>query len=215
MNKGFVQSSRHFKDWLSRPGKFTMFHELYYGQTNVLPADKTDKIKYRLEVTMNHFLESDTLKEMAYNEQIEFLEAEKFRILQVGKLKIYVVLDLLYRDYERDKWVIVDWKTGKQSEEDPYQLALYALYLLETYPIPSYKNIIIRNEYLLDGTSTEHQLDPVTLDKVQEIIGTSTEWMNEYLDDVHLNKPLPLDQFPKTDDKRTCQRCNFYELCFS
>lgn len=215
LNAGFIDSSRKYDSWLTRPNKVTMFHEMYYGNTKILPKQKIDKIKQRLAVTMKHFLHSDTIKEMAYNEDIEFLEAEKFRILRVGKLKVFVVLDLLYRDTKHNKWIIVDWKTGKQSEEDPYQLALYALYLLEAYSIPSYKDIIIRNEYLLEGTKNEYQLDPVTLEKVQELMGTSVEWMNEYLEDVQLNKPLPLHHFPKTENTRMCHQCNFYEICSS
>ncbi len=215
LNKGFIDSTRHYKNWIERPKKTTMFHELYYGQTKKLPKEKVEKITHRLNVAMKHFLSSKTMQELAYNEQIEFLEAEKFRILEVGKLKVFVVLDLLYKDLERNKWVIVDWKTGKQSEEDPYQLALYVLYLLQSYSIPDLNNIVIRNEYLLEGNSVEHQLDQVTLEKVQELIGTSVEWMTGYLEEPSENKPLSIENFPKTSDQRACRYCNFYELCFS
>ncbi|MDQ0300782.1 CRISPR/Cas system-associated exonuclease Cas4 (RecB family) [Salibacterium salarium] len=214
LNKGFVDSTKRYSNWWDRPKKTTMFHEIYYGNTSQLPQSKVDKITHRLHVTMHHFLTSQTMKELAYNEQIEFLEAEKFRILQVGQLKVFVVLDLLYKDLDRTKWVIVDWKTGKQSEEDPYQLALYVLYLLQTYEVDSLDDIIIRNEYLLEGEHVEHQLDPVTLEKVQELIGSSVEWMTKYLEDASENQPLPLESFPQTSDQKACTYCNFYELCF-
>ncbi|MFB4165545.1 PD-(D/E)XK nuclease family protein [Alteribacillus sp. JSM 102045] len=215
LNKGFIDSTRRYNEWVQRPKKTTMFHEVYYGKTNQLPKDKIEKISHRLNVTMKHFLSCKTMKELAYNENIEFLEAEKFRILEIGKLKVYVVLDLLYKDREHNKWVIVDWKTGKQSEEDPYQLALYVLYLLQAYPISDLNNIVIRNEYLLEGEAVEHQLDQVTLEKVQELIGTSVEWMTDYLEEASENKPLPLEKFPQTSDQQSCHYCNFYELCFS
>ncbi|WP_240375819.1 PD-(D/E)XK nuclease family protein [Bacillus piscicola] len=214
LNQGFIEAIKYGDKWFQKPNKSTMLHELYYGNTKKLPADKIAKIKERLQVTMPHFLKSKTLNEFAYNDKVEFLEAEKFRILHIGNVKVYVVLDLLYRDLNRDKWVIVDWKTGKQTAEDPYQLALYALYLLQSYPIPSYTDIVIRNEYLVEGTSIEHQLDPVALEKVQELIGSSVEWMNEYVEDVPSNQPLPLESFPKREDQRACHFCNFYELCF-
>ncbi|MFZ4453343.1 PD-(D/E)XK nuclease family protein [Salibacterium aidingense] len=215
LNQGFIDSTRHFDHWKQQPKKRTMFHEIYYGNNPRLPASKVEKITQRMHLALKHFLNSRTMQEMAYNEQIEFLESEKFRILQIGQLKVFVVLDLLYKDLDRNKWVITDWKTGKKSEEDPYQLALYALYLLENYEVESIDDIIIRNEYLLEGEAAEHQLDPVTLEKVQELIGTSVEWMTDYLEVPSENQPLPLEQFPQTSDQRACSFCNFYELCFS
>ncbi|SDH41576.1 CRISPR/Cas system-associated exonuclease Cas4, RecB family [Alteribacillus persepolensis] len=215
LNKGFIDSTRRYRSWLERPKKTTMFHELYYGQTSKLPVEKVEKIKHRLHTTVHHFLTSKTMQELAFNEHIEFLEAEKFRILEVGKLKVFVVLDLLYKDHHHNKWIIVDWKTGKKSDEDPYQLALYVLYLLQEYNIPDLNHIIIRNEYLLEGEAVEHQLDEVTLEKVQELIGTSVEWMTSYLSDPSQNKPLPIERFEQTSNTRACQYCNFYELCYS
>ncbi|MGY4690595.1 PD-(D/E)XK nuclease family protein [Salibacterium sp. K-3] len=215
LNEGFLDSTRRMEQWRQKPKKTTMFHEIYYGQSNQLPAGKVDKISARMQSAAGHFLESRTMQELAYNENIEFLESEKFRILYVGNLKVFVVLDLLYKDTERNKWIIADWKTGKKSEEDPYQLALYALYLLENYDVERLEDIIIRNEYLLEGEAVEHQLDPVTLEKVQELIGTSVEQMTEYLESPLENQPLPLEQFPQTTDERACRFCNFYELCFS
>ncbi|MFB5663350.1 PD-(D/E)XK nuclease family protein [Alteribacillus sp. HJP-4] len=215
LNNAFIESTRKYDLWYQKPKKTTMFHEIYYGKTKQLPSEKIEKIKGRHEVAVKHFLNSTSFKEIAYNPNIEFLEAEKFRILKIGSLKVFVVLDLLYRDHYNNKWVIVDWKTGKQSEEDPYQLALYALYLLEAFPIPGLDNIVIRNEYLLEGTHVEHSLDPVTLEKVQELVGVSVDRMTDFLESPTENKPMALDAFPQTTDQRACSRCNFYELCFS
>lgn len=214
LNNGFLDSTRRKEQWFKHPNKTTMFHEIYYKETNQLPTEKVEKITHRLQVAMQHFLSSQTVHELK-TQSIDVKEAEKFRVLRIGQLKVYVVLDLLYYDRSKNHWVIVDWKTGKQSEEDLYQLALYVLYLMNAYSIPHHQDIVIRNEYLLEGDVAEQQIDEVTLEKVQELIGTSVDWMYSLLEDPSQNQPLPLEEFPKTDNKNTCRFCNFYELCYS
>ncbi|MFC5713194.1 PD-(D/E)XK nuclease family protein [Thalassorhabdus alkalitolerans] len=213
MNRAFIHSTRHLDDWLNKPKHWDMLHEIYYGESR-LPSDKVSKMKSRLEVVIAHFLSSRTFQDILNKEKMQFIEAENFRHLMVGQLKVFVVLDLVYKDKEQNKWIIVDWKTGKKSEEDPYQLALYALYLQEAFSIKDLDDIVIRNEYLLEGTYEEHQLSPVTLEKVQELMGMSVDRMFDYLEEPGINRPLSIESFEQTTDTRKCSRCNFLEFCF-
>ncbi len=214
LNKGFIESTRKEHLWHNRPKHYTMLHEIYYSQTNTLPESKTKKITDRLHTTVKNFFASQSFADVLNKENMRFIESEKFRYMKVDGIKIFVVMDLVYKDLQQGKWVIVDWKTGKSSEEDRNQLALYALYLQQKYNIESLDEIVIRNEYLLEGTNVEHQLTSHDLVNVQRLYQISMEQMQNYLLDSNQNQPLPIEQFPMQDNPRICARCNYQELCF-
>ncbi|WP_163527612.1 PD-(D/E)XK nuclease family protein [Halobacillus ihumii] len=214
LNKGFIESTRKEHLWQTRPKHYTMLHEIYYSQTNTLPESKTKKITDRLHTTVKNFFASQSFADVLNKENMRFIESEKFRYMKVDGIKIFVVMDLVYKDLQQGKWVIVDWKTGKSSEEDRNQLALYALYLQQKYNIESLDDIVIRNEYLLEGTNVEHQLTSHDLVNVQRLYQISMEQMQNYLLDSNQNQPLPIEQFPMQDNPRICAHCNYQELCF-
>ncbi|MFG6113856.1 PD-(D/E)XK nuclease family protein [Halobacillus sp. MO56] len=214
LNQGFIDSTRREHLWHDKPKHYTMLHEIYYSQHDRLPENKIAKIQKRLGTAMNNFLTSQTFQDIQSPENIRFVESEDFRYMMVGDVKIYIVMDLVYRDLIEDKWVIVDWKTGKASAEDRNQLALYALYLKQRYNIDSLDKIVIRNEYLLEGYHKEHALNSADLINVQNLFGMSIQEMSKYLIDVEKNEPVDINQFPMYQEERKCARCNYQELCF-
>ncbi|SDP58367.1 PD-(D/E)XK nuclease family protein [Halobacillus aidingensis] len=214
LNRGFIESTKKEHLWMNRPKHYTMLHEIYYSQTDTLPETKVRKITDRLQKTVANFYSSKTFTDVRNKEQMKFMESETFRFLKTDEAKVYIVMDLVYKDLTNGKWIIVDWKTGKSSDEDRNQLALYALYLQHKHGIESIDDIIIRNEYLVDGTHVEHQLTEQDLINVQHLYQISMEQMKLYLEDAEKNQPLPIEQFPMQDDPRVCARCNYQELCF-
>ncbi|WP_281974446.1 PD-(D/E)XK nuclease family protein [Halobacillus litoralis] len=215
LNRGFIESTKKEHLWQNRPKHYTMLHEIYYSQTNTLPEGKISKITDRLDTTVKNFFASQTFSDVLNKENMKFIESETFRFMKTDGIKIFIVMDLVYKDLKRNKWVIVDWKTGKSSDEDRNQLALYALYLKQKHNIHSLEDIIIRNEYLVDGTHVEHQLTEQDLINVQHLYQISMEQMRSFLEDASKNQPLPIGQFPMQEDPRVCARCNYQELCFS
>ncbi|WJE15555.1 PD-(D/E)XK nuclease family protein [Halobacillus sp. ACCC02827] len=214
LNRGFIESIKKEHLWMNRPKHFTMLHEIYYSQQQKLPEQKVKKITSRLQNTVKNFYASQTFADVLKKDRMEFIDAETFRFMKSDGVKIFVVMDLVYKDTSENKWIIVDWKTGKSSEEDRNQLALYALYLKQKYDIESLDDIIIRNEYLVEGTYVEHQLTEQDLINVQNLYQVSMKEMQRYLEDPEKNAPLPLQQFPMQDNPRICAHCNYQELCF-
>ncbi|MFD1019866.1 PD-(D/E)XK nuclease family protein [Thalassobacillus hwangdonensis] len=214
LNQGFIESTKKEHLWHDKPNRYTMLHEIYYSQHQQLPKEKIEKIKSRLDAAIVHFFKSRTFSDIQKKEKMQFIESEKFRFMTVGDVKIYVVMDFLYRDLKSDKWIIVDWKTGKASSEDRNQLALYALYVKQRFNIESLDQIVIRNEYLLEGTHQEYKLNEADLTNVQNLFGMSIQEMMKYLDDISKNQPMDLEHFPQYQEERKCSRCNYQELCF-
>ncbi|WP_173918406.1 PD-(D/E)XK nuclease family protein [Halobacillus sp. Marseille-Q1614] len=214
LNRGFIESTKKEHLWQHRPKHYTMLHEIYYSQTNTLPAGKIEKITERLHTTVKNFYASTSFADVLNKKDMRFLESEKFRYMMINGVKIFIVMDLVYKDLKNNRWVIVDWKTGKSSEEDRNQLALYALYLKQKYNIDSLEVIVIRNEYLLDGTSVEHTLTEHDVMNVQRLYNISIEHMQSLLADESKNAPKPLDSFPMQTNPKICAMCNYQELCF-
>ncbi|MCA0985308.1 PD-(D/E)XK nuclease family protein [Halobacillus yeomjeoni] len=215
LNRGFVESIKKEHLWNNRPKHYTMLHEIYYSQSNQLPESKVEKINVRLNAAVENFFKSKTYIEVSKQDEMEFIDSESFRHMKADDVKIFVVMDLVYKDLQKNRWVIVDWKTGKKSEEDRHQLALYALYLKQKYNIQSIEDIIIRNEYLVEGTHVEYQLTEQDLINVQHLYQISMEEMKKYLADEKKNEPLPIHEFPVQEKPHICARCNYQELCFS
>jgi CRISPR/Cas system-associated exonuclease Cas4 (RecB family) len=102
-------------------------------------------------------------------------------------------------------------KTGKESEDDRKQLALYALYLSKEHSIPI-DDIVIRNEYLLSGTSREYVLTQFDIEAAKQVMNESIYSMQQFLEDKAYNKPLDIEYF-ETNTTMKCNSCNYKEKC--
>ncbi|ALS77004.1 hypothetical protein AUC31_06845 [Planococcus rifietoensis] len=211
LNQGFWESMNSKLLWEMKPKHYTMFHEIYYE--GKLMSEKIEEIKYRLNVCMKHFLASHTFQEIQSRNKTEVFEFEQFRSMKWNGIKVFIVMDMVYRDLENNKWIIVDWKTGKASDEDRGQLALYAKYLKDKFKLKDFSEIEVRNEYLLEGFHKTYKLTRHDIENINFVFELSNEKMSLLLEDPIENKPLDLENFEKTIYESKCMRCNFKELC--
>ncbi|WP_078553930.1 RecB family exonuclease [Bacillus alkalicellulosilyticus] len=210
LNQAFIDSVRNKELWFQKPSRYKMLHEIYYSGS--LQAHDKQRIEERLEACLKHFLASETFTEVTTNKNLTFIEAEQFHTMMINQVKVYVVMDFLYHDLKRDKWIIVDWKTGKESADDQKQLALYALYVKENRRIPL-EQIEIRNEYLVSGTSKTYQVTEADIEALRKQIELSVVEMNKYVIDEDTNQPVELSFFKKTEHEKKCQSCNYKQIC--
>ena len=66
--------------------------------------------------------------------------------------------------------------------------------------------------YLATGEERRVELSEAALNEAREKIRTSMSEMRSLLDDVDENVAL-LEDFPQTEDKSRCLRCNFRQFC--
>lgn len=211
LNTAFIDSVKRKELWFAKPNYYTMLHEIYYNGS--LPEEKVHDIQERLDVCINNFYSSKTFTDIAHKKQMKFIESERFRYMTLNGIKVIIVMDFVYRDIENGKWIIVDWKTGKESFEDRNQLALYAMYLQQAFKVKDLSEIEIRNEYLLTGTNRSYHLNEEDLQRLKEMFGLSIQSMLNFIEDPQNNKPVDLEHFEKTEYEKKCDRCNFKELC--
>lgn len=149
---------------------------------------------------------------MVSSPSLEVASPQSFRSINVYDHKVYAPFHSLFKNPVTDEFTIVDWKTSKQTKDDLFQLAIYALYVLAEYNI-SVDEIKVRNEYLLSGSSRTYQLTLHEIEAILWQVDTSIDYMKTFLEDSEVNQPLPLEHFPKADTPASCHGCAFKELC--
>lgn len=210
LRTAFLDSRDHGDEWFQKPNRYTMLFDMYYD--GELPEQGVREIHERLRTCLQNFLHSKSFRELTSSQNMKVMESEKFRSIEMNGVKVYAVMDTIYHDTEKDKWIIVDWKTGKHSSDHIGQLAVYAFYLMKKWDIPLEK-IVIRNEYLLTGSCHTYHLTSDDINAMVEQMDESVQAMETYQHDGETNEPVPLEQFQPTSHTFRCQRCNYKEIC--
>lgn len=210
LNEAYKQSKQEAV-WAAKPSRSTMFFDMYYN--GALNKDEVAIYQQRLHIIFAHFLNSYTVQQLLQNGQyIDLQQAEEFRTITIQDVTVFLVMDMLYKDRRTDRWVIVDWKTGKSTAEDRQQLALYAYYVHKTLRVPL-AQIEVRNEYLLDGKHVNTTLDDVDLDIFMHLYRDSIRAMKSLQADLLTNEPLELEHFACTEFQQRCDQCNYKQIC--
>ncbi|MBE6051293.1 MAG: PD-(D/E)XK nuclease family protein [Clostridium sp.] len=187
-----------------------MLQEYYYGDK--LSDNTIEEIKKRIEFCSRGILKSRSYKAIS-NKNLKILEVDegKFDYIIISGVKVYALIDFLYVD-EEGNYVIVDWKTGKESEYDKEQLMVYALYVMERYKVPLDK-IIGRVEYLLYEDSVDYRFTKEDEIDIKNRIDLDLNVINAFLEDKEINRPRPKEDFLKCDNLKKCSRCKFKKIC--
>lgn len=209
LNRAFQMSTKMPQLWQERPSKYPMLHEIYYD--GVVSQEAIAEMNERIDGCTTHFYKSKSYETLT-NPSTHIVQVERFDRMILEETPIYVSLDVLYKDHE-GTWYIIDWKTGYEYEDDPLQLALYALFVMDKYTLASLDNLVIRNEYLFLGKTKEYTLSNDLLHRIDYTMKASIEEMKKYLVDVEQNQPVDVTDFPAYPEPKKCQRCPFQELC--
>lgn len=194
--------------FVQHPNRVPMLHEFYYGYG---PSDElVEKINERITLCAHNLASSPILREIGEGGG-EVLSCEQFDTFELEGTPVYAVPDLIYRRTDGGL-LIVDWKTGRQDEQNLEQVALYGYYAQEKFDVPA-DQITIRLEYLEAGTGVELTLSDEMLAEVKAKAVSGMIEMRSYLDDAELNRAKPREAFPLTPYRQQCLRCNYLELC--
>ena len=206
------QSSR--KDSILRWNEYpkgNMLLEYYYD--GKLEREDILEIKERIEQCVENIFESKTFFDINKGEYLDILEVDEgnFDYFFHEGVKVFALIDLLYLDNDRNI-VIVDWKTGKQNEEDREQLLVYLLYVMEKYNVPVEK-VKGRVEYLLQGEHVEYSFTNDDVEHIKNRISLEINVINALLVDENNNIPKDKDTFIMCDEDFKCNKCKYRILC--
>ncbi|BFK80547.1 hypothetical protein I3900191A7_06920 [Clostridium baratii] len=206
------QSSR--KDSILRWNEYpkgNMLLEYYYD--GKLERENILEIKERIEQCVENIFESKTFFDINKGEYLNILEVDEgnFDYFFHEGVKVFALIDLLYLDNDRNI-VIVDWKTGKQNEEDREQLLVYLLYVMEKYNVPVEK-VKGRVEYLLQGEHVEYSFTNDDVEHIKNRISLEINVINALLVDENNNIPKDKDTFIMCGEDFKCNKCKYRRLC--
>ena len=192
----------------SMKNKTALFEHEYETAT----PDKVWKKNYDEVVEcLKAFYESPVLEEIknTSHDKIISIESMNGAYFSFSEDKYFVKLDLAY---EKDGGIeIVDWKTGS-SESGDFQFKLYTLYAAEELDVP-HDTISLTEYKLQSGESAIHKFSKEDLAATEEYIKNSIQEMKDSLSDKAENAAVMKD-FPRTEDEKICEYCNFKKICF-
>lgn len=131
-------------------------------------------------------------------------------IFEVPPYRAISAPDLVIR--EKGRVVIVDWKTGKESEADRVQMAAAAVWAEEKLGDGG-EEIEGALVYTESGATRKIGLDREERERVKKIIRDDMAAMAACLRDPEKNIPRGEECFPRRDNPGFCRYCEFQEIC--
>lgn len=196
------------KRWRENAKHNRNLFEHYYNLE--ISPERRAGIRERLFNCLENFCAHPLVERLVSAEPGAWLAIEELDTFEVDRVPVFVKLDCAAR--LDGNTVIIDWKSGKPSDRDFDQVACYALYAMQKWKA---KFDVIRAQlvYLLGNETKEESVAAEQALAMQEKIVSSIHAMRERLVDLAANKARE-DDFPMTDNRRICARCNFHEICF-
>ena len=194
--------------WKEAPNKKVHFEDHHY-QIDIL-KEQTEKLRKNLEKSAQFFLESKDCQPAREAHPDSWRSLESMSTYQFLGIKVYAVPDFAYIDKD-GVLHIWDWKTGKQREDDIFQLHSYALYACEKWQSDP-EQIMLHAGYLNEEKVLSMPADFNVLSGVQDKMSASIKEMME----VHFDPdedPVLMENWPRTPDEKKCRRCQFREIC--
>lgn len=211
LNEAWKESKILARDpspWEASPKKYLFLYEFYYGYG--ISPDVIKKIKEKLRLSVENLISCPSLKELAET-GTEMKLVENMDTFDLFDTPVYAIPDLVYKRAD-GKWIVVDWKTGKENDTHPAQINVYCMYLRDKMGV-DVKDMLGRVEYLLTGTSRDVEVTGETFAEAENDIKESIEEMRAALSDPEENIPFDMYSYPLAKHKRFCRWCSFYELC--
>ena len=197
--------------WIRRPKGPTNLREHYFGELDALSIERTGEIAERIYTSLRSFCAGPYPKLLARVPTSDFRNVEVLDSMLIDEQTVYVKPDLAFIHPDDGLLWLVDWKTGRARLEDDLQLATYALFAESKWGAkPEQVRGVL--SYLATGEERRVELSEVALAEARDKIRSSMSEMRSLLDDVDENVAL-VEDFPQTEDKTRCQRCNFRQFC--
>jgi len=152
---------------------------------------------------------SGLIESFSHLPQESFLRIDELDNFNFEGIKVFAIPDFAVK--HNNKYTLYDWKTGKPSEKDIFQLSCYALYAMHKWKIDAHQIVIIP-VYLTENEVSFKPIIPIEVNKIKDYMIESIEEMRSTLSNVKENK-ADIELCPKTNNSWRCRRCKFQEIC--
>jgi len=202
--EGWAQSTD--KKWQENVKKNLNLFEHYYKREL---SRETLHLKIKKAVDcIDNFYGLGLLEQLTGLKADNFLAIDELDGFIMDGVKVFAVPDFAVKE---DKYTLYDWKTGKPSDKDIFQLSFYILYAQSKWGAPV-DSVQIIPVYLNDPQVTLKSVTPCNLEEVADYAKKSMAAMRAVLPDPAVNE-ASIDLCPKTTNLRRCDFCRFKEIC--
>ncbi len=198
--------------WVHRPKQKLLLHEHYYGSSEDRNRERTDWAANRVYTSLKHFVEGPFPSLLARVPAANYRSIEDLASIEIAGATVYVKPDLAFVHPDNGQLWLVDWKTGRPSEKDAFQVATYALFAEQSWGVNP-ESIVGVLAYLSSGETRELRVDGEALGEAKSRIQGSIERMRSLLVVPEDNEGV-IEDFPPTENVDACTRCSFLQLCY-
>jgi len=165
------------------------------------------KIKKAVDCITNFYLSGLADKFFALDAKA-FLSIDELDGFYLDGVKVFAVPDFAAKGA---RYELYDWKTGKPSDKDIFQLSFYILYAKYKWAVEP-QDVDIIPVYLNEKSFVSVPATPRDLKGVEVYALKSITLMRSVLSDA-ANNVADIGLCPKTDNLRRCDFCRFKEIC--
>ncbi|MFH1762488.1 MAG: PD-(D/E)XK nuclease family protein [bacterium] len=200
------RSSKSKNYWQSPKSLGLLEHE--YNET--VTDSEWKELSEHVQACLDTFYAGKVFKRLINLKKEDWLEIEQFSNYIINDVKIWAVMDCCFRD--KTNIIIMDWKTGKNLDNNSMQLMCYASYAIRKWnKLPEEINVY---EYSLShDLLKEYSVSEAGINEVENLIMGSLTDMYSLLEDPGNNTPKSQDKFIRTEKISVCKRCNFKGIC--
>jgi len=160
---------------------------------------------------LHNFYTSELFAQLRAVPREDWLQIEELDKFALDDVRVWAKIDCSFRQGAAVR--IYDWKTGRSlAEQNTLQLVCYTLYAQAKWGT-AIENVLPAEFYLLVNRTQEYRLRAADIDDARHYIRASVADMRSLLADVPRNEPLAEAAFEKTENVRSCLRCNFLRPC--
>ncbi len=207
MNREWMQSLE--KKWQWKPKYNLNLFEHYYGLE--ITPDQRGQARDKVFTSLANFMRSDVFQRLEALRPGEWKTVEQLDQFPVHDQPVYIKIDCA--TCADESLTIYDWKTGRETDDTLTQLGCYALYAFQTWHVPLDRQKLV-SFYLASDVVRENVPTAAEVIQTKEFIMGSMEAMIAALDSDAKKNLASEEKFAMTDNRNTCRRCPFREICF-
>lgn len=209
MQAQYAESARGL--YRQRPGAACGLTEHEYRDP--VPRGEWQALRDRLEQSLRSFAALDLVETIRKTPASRWLALESMGSFSVPGARVMAKPDVAFRD-EQNRIVLVDWKTGGHAEitdDHRLQLAIYA-HFARTHWALGQEPIVAAIAFVGTGQVEQWLVEDEACQRALSLIAESVEAMRSR-GEGRAGGPPAAEQFPLTEDLRTCAHCVFRRPC--
>ena len=201
------QSSRDRASFEASPKLVTMLRSIYLGRE---PDTEVARVKEKIPLCIQNLLAVPHWERVASCGEEGCVLIPDFAHFFVGEVKAFAAADLAY--VHDGTLHVIDWKTGREGDDNHLQVLLSAHCLRENDP--SLAGLVTegRVHYLGTGETLDVTIPDVLAEVARSAANEGVGLMRRYLLDPEGNVPLDAGEFNRRESG-LCLSCNFAPLC--